>query len=213
MLISDTRIDDLDNLVNCHKSAFPKSLSSLLGEKYIKKMLEWYITSNRGVIFHIKKDNFIVGYCAGVITNFKNQLGASSSINQYTFNYILMSLLTKPWLLFHQDIKKKIPYILKAILIKFKITNKGVGSKYNKKAIFEPYLGLISIGVNSNYQGQGYGSTLLDEFESRAIKKYQVNKIILSVNNNNHQAIKSYLNNNWQVESVGKLNQTLIKKI
>ena len=52
-----TRPKDLINIVACHKSAFPGALSSKMGNAFILKMMEWYIESDRGILFHLENEN------------------------------------------------------------------------------------------------------------------------------------------------------------
>ena len=67
-----TTKEDLTNIVTCHKSAFPEALSSKMGDTFVLKMMEWYIESDRGFLFHLKnEDNEIIGYCGGIITKEK----------------------------------------------------------------------------------------------------------------------------------------------
>ena len=104
-----TTTKDLINIVACHKSAFPDALSSKMGNAFILKMMEWYIKSDRGVLFHLENENNeIIGYCGGIITKQKGLHGAVTSISQYSFNTLILSFLTRPWLIFHpENIKKK----------------------------------------------------------------------------------------------------------
>ena len=107
-----TTPQDLINIVACHKSAFPDALSSQMGNNFILKMMEWYIKSDRGVLFHVENENNeIIGYCGGIITKQKGLHGAVTSISQYSFNTFLLSYLIRPWLLFHPENIKKIAYI------------------------------------------------------------------------------------------------------
>ena len=92
-----TTTRDLKNIVECHKSAFPNALSSKMGNTFISKMMEWYITSDRGILFHIEnKNKEIIGYCGGIITKQKGLHGAVTSISQYSFNTFLISYLIRP---------------------------------------------------------------------------------------------------------------------
>ena len=85
-----TTPQDLINIVACHKSAFPDALSSQMGNNFILKMMEWYIKSDRGVLFHVENENNeIIGYCGGIITKQKGLHGA------VTVSYTHLTLPTK----------------------------------------------------------------------------------------------------------------------
>lgn len=201
-----TKSKDLTNIVKCHKSAFPNALSSQMGTPFILKMMEWYVTSKRGVLFHIEnKNNEIIGYCGGIITKKKGLHGAVTSISQYSFNTFLLSFIVRPWLIFHPENFKKITLIKKNILLKFGLYK--TLETINKEE-FRPFMGLIVIGLKKEYQGKGIGSILLNEFESRAKNDIDIDKISLSVKPSNLNAIKSYSKNGWET---GKQTKTSIE--
>jgi ribosomal protein S18 acetylase RimI-like enzyme len=59
-------------------------------------------------------------------------------------------------------------------------------------------VGLVVIGVDPKYHGNGFGSLLLKEFERLAIEEYGINNLQLTVLANNAQAIRAYEKNGWQ---------------
>ena len=206
-----TRHKDLIKIVKCHKSAFPDALSSKMGNNFILKMMEWYVESDRGVLFHLEnKNNEIIGYCGGIITKEKGLHGAVTSIIQYSFNTFLFSYIKRPWLLFHPQNIKKITYIKKNILLKIGL-HKSVSTINNEE--FIPFMGLIVIGLKKEEQGKGYGSILLNEFEKRAIKTSDIEKISLSVKPENLNAIKSYSKNGWKTGKQTKISIQMYKLI
>lgn len=201
-----TTTRDLKNVMECHKSAFPNALSSKMGNNFVLKMIEWYVTSDRGVLFHLENDNNeIIGYCGGIITKQKGLHGAITSISQYSFNTFVISYLIRPWLIFHPENIKKIPYIKKNILLKIGLF-KHVDVADKKE--FIPFMGLVVIGLRKEDQGKGLGSILLNEFEKRALKNNDIKKILLSVKPDNLNAIKSYFKNGWKI---GKQTKTSIQ--
>lgn len=204
-----TTTRDLKNIVKCHKSAFPYALSSKMGNTFILKMMEWYIESDRGVLFHVEnKNKEIIGYCGGIITKQKGLHGAVTSISQYSFNTLLISYLKRPWLIFHPENIKKIPYIRKNIFIKLGL-NKP--EKKNKNNDFIPFMGLVVIGLRKDNQGKGIGEILLNEFEKRAKIINEVKKISLSVKPQNTNAIKAYSKNGWKIGEQTKMSIQMFK--
>lgn len=194
-IITTTR--DLKNIVECHKSAFPNALSSKMGNTFISKMMEWYITSDRGILFHIEnKNKEIIGYCGGIITKQKGLHGAVTSISQYSFNTFLISYLIRPWLIFHPENIKKITYIQRNIIVKLGL-NKP--EEINKIEDFIPFMGLVVIGLRKDNQGKGIGGILLNEFENIAKNNNEIKKISLSVKLQNINAIKAYSKNGWKI--------------
>ena len=214
MKIQKSQLSDLPEIVRCHKDAFPDALSSKQGTPFISKMMEWYITSDRGVLFHVCDDKGeMAGYCGGIVTQKPGLLGAVSSISQYAFNDFLKSYLRKPWLFLHPENLKKLPYILKNLLIKFGLKNKVQPVSSKKNADFQAFMGLVVIGVKNKYHGKGYGSILLQEFERLAREDGAIQRIQLSVKASNSKAIKSYLRNGWQVSKQDDQTKQLIKEL
>jgi hypothetical protein len=211
MICTTTKYKDLINIVKCHKSAFPNALSSKMGNTFISKMMEWYIESDRGVLFHIEnKNNEIIGYCGGIITKNKSLHGAVTSISQYSFNTFLLSYLKKPWLIFHPENIKKTSYIQRNIIIKLGL-NKP--EKINKNEDFIPFMGLVVIGLRKDNQGKGIGGILLNEFEKRAKEIYKVKKISLSVKLQNINAMRAYSKNGWKIGEQTKKTTQMFKFI
>lgn len=214
MKIQKSQLSDLPEIVGCHKDAFPDALSSKQGTPFISKMMEWYITSDRGVLFHVCDDQgAMAGYCGGIITRKPGLLGAVSSISQYAFSDFLKSYLRKPWLFFHPENLKKFPYIVKNLLIKVGLKNKVQLVSSEKNADFQPFMGLVVIGVKNKYHGKGYGSILLQEFERIAKEDGGIKRIQLSVKASNSKAIKSYMRNGWQVSKQDNQTKQLMKKL
>jgi ribosomal protein S18 acetylase RimI-like enzyme len=200
MEIKLAKMSDIFEISKCQQKAFPKSLSSKLGLKFIQKMISWYILDERGILFFISDENNIVlGYCGGIITKNAKETGAATLITQFGFNLFLGSLIKKPWLIFHTELLAKTPFLFRNILVKLGFsTFKKIG-KINVEE-FKPRWGLVVIGVNPDFGGLGIGTKLLLEFEHMA-RLDQVNEITLSVKRTNKNAITVYEKNNWKIYS------------
>ena len=212
MKLQKSQLSDLPEIVACHKDAFPDALSTKQGSPFISKMMEWYITSDRGVLYHVIDDKGeMAGYCGGIITRKPGLLGAVSSISQYAFKDFLKSYMHKPWLLFHPENLKKIPYIVRNLLIKFGLKKKVRQVSAKEVKDFKAFMGLVVIGVKNKYHGKGYGSILLQEFERRARIDPEIKKIQLSVKATNEKAINAYIRNGWEISHSEKHTKQLIK--
>ena len=211
MEIKISIVSDLDQIALCHKAAFPDSLSSKLGSKFRKKMLSWYILDERGVLFHVKENNEVVGYCGGVITKLPGLPGAASSITQFSFNLFIRSFLLRPWLIVHPENINRISFFIKNVLVKLKV-KKAVSLAQSKQENFQTFWGLVVIGVLPKFHGKGFGSVLLQEFE-RLARLDKVDKISLSVKSDNIKAMNSYIANGWQINNTNIDSLNLIKKL
>jgi hypothetical protein len=67
MEIRLSNLSVLEQIAQCHKAAFPESLSSKSGCTFRMKLLSWYIIDERGILFHVLENDMIVGCCRGVI--------------------------------------------------------------------------------------------------------------------------------------------------
>lgn len=201
MNIANSSEKDLKNLACCHRSAFPKSLSSKLGLNYCMKMLSWYIEDNRGELFHLEESGKILGYCGCIKITMPGKYGSATSIFQYSFKVLIISLIIRPWLICHPEVIRRLPFIWRNIKIKLGLTKSNYKLKNDSYSDnFMPSMGLVVIGVLPEFQGKGYGSLLLQEFEKRAREK-GFRQVHLSVKKDNKQAISVYLKNGWKIGS------------
>lgn len=207
-----SRIEDLDKLAKCHKKAFPSALASMQGKRFTSKMLEWYIVSERGILFHIEEQGEIVGYCGGIIRKKAGFPGAFTSITQYAYSEFVKAFLRKPWLVFHHDNRNKREAIMRNLKLRLGLKKAPVNLPEAKHTEFKPSWGLVVIGVIPEMQGKGYGSLLIKEFEKLA-KLDGVDLVGLSVKASNIQAIKSYKRNGWIEENKENNSLSMYKKI
>lgn len=196
--IINSKKSDLEKIAECHRSAFPDSLSTKMGQKYLKKMIEWYLTDEKRFLFHIEENGKCAGYCGGMIHDGTQPSGSASGMIQYSFNDAVLAIIFRPWLLFHKEVISKYSLIKKNIRNRFIMKKKSVIKVYNDKpkVLPVPSVGLVVIGVSKEFQGKGFGSVLLQEFENRS-KEMNFNLINLTVRNDNDKAIKAYERNGW----------------
>lgn len=194
-------IEDIPRLARCHRVAFPKTLSTAMGQHYVEKMLEWYLVDDRAFIFLLEENGQCVGYCGGLKFDGTNPVGSASSMIQHSFNAAAKAILIRPWLLVHSEFVAKYRLALKNIWRRLMRNEQpSVSSSKTQMDIVEPHAGLVVIGVDPAYQGKGYGSKLLQEFEAVARElDFQILK--LTVKSTNAKAIKSYQRNGWHTIS------------
>jgi hypothetical protein len=190
-----SNMNDLGGLTKCHKESFPNALSTKLGDRFIKKMLSWYILDARGLLFHIKYHDQYFGYCGGILIKQPGLPGAATSITQHSFKSFIFSFISKPWLIWHPENLKRIKFIKKNILTWLGV-KKNINSPVTNNGNFEATMGLVVIGVPTYLQSKGYGSAMLKEFE-RIAKENGFKKIALSVKLTNIKAINTYKKNKW----------------
>ena len=209
-MIEKSTYEDLNNIAHCHRDAFPQSFSTKLGHVYCMKMFEWYLSTDKTFLFHLTIDNQIVGYCGGKVERALGS-GSTSAMIQYSFNQAILSIITKPWLLFNKTMISNYYIIYKNILVKLGFKKKsGATKRLSKDTSIS--IGLVVIGVSRSYQRLGYGSKLLFEFEKKS-KEYGAEKINLTVLPSNTNAIMSYEKNGWLVNKQTNKKTTMYKNI
>src|SRR5690606_2287980 len=196
---------DLDRIADCHILTFQESLSAAMGRRYVRKMFEWYLSTDKAFLFLLEDNDLCIGYCGGIVVDGSLSHGSASSMAQYTFNQAVWSLLMRPWLFFSREFREKYWLVLRNIYYKLlKIFGRKDVRSVKQSDVFEPHMGLVVIGVRKSHQGKGLGTQLLHEFE-RITKEKGIRKMTLTVSTANAQAIKAYTKTGWSVSSV-KLN-------
>jgi len=94
----------------------------------------------------------------------------------------------------------KYKLILKNIKRRFSGNKKPGGDlkKKKNKELTEKEMGLVVIGVSSDFHGKGIGSVLLKEFEKKTAGM-GIDKMGLAVRRVNEKALKSYQRNGWEI--------------
>ncbi len=188
---------NLPGISKCHRKAFPTSLTSMLGPTYTAKTLEWYLTAPNKFLFHLEEEGQVVGYCGGFV-RMGEPYGSSSGMTQYAFREGLKALLLRPWLVFHPRIRGNFKFIFRNIRYRFFPPQPvaGPSATQTRETPKEKTAGLVVIGVDPAFQGKGYGSLLLQEFERRA-REMGCTRMGLTVEKDNLQAIRAYTRNGW----------------
>jgi GNAT superfamily N-acetyltransferase len=204
----------LPQVARCHREAFGDSLASALGRTYVCHMLSWYLSSPKTFIFHVADENNIcTGYCGGMVSDGTLNTGSASGMAQYTFWRGIWAFLTHPWVVFHPEVRAKLPLLWKNLLMKLGLRPRVHFSPEKKKEMArDPHVGLVVIGVDPKFQGRGIGSLLLQEFERRAAL-LGIPKMQLTVRSDNAQAIRVYERNGWVREREAEGSLSMVKRI
>ena len=200
LVIKKSSLLDIPKISKCHINAFNNSLSSILGFKYVNKMLDWYFTNKNTSLFHIEDANGnCIAYCGLLINRGNLRLGSTSSIIQHTLWTGLSILLLKPWLLMNKKIIKEYSLLFKNIFIYLKLNSTGY-KKTSQITNWEsfPKLGLIAIAVDKNYQGKGVGKLLLNHIYNFGLVN-NLKSVYLTVAASNLQAISLYIKNGYEI--------------
>jgi ribosomal protein S18 acetylase RimI-like enzyme len=214
MTIKSATHQDLPEIAECHASAFPHSLSTAMGKKYLKQMLSWYLATDKTFLFFLEEQDQVVGYCGGMIVETNQRMGSASSMAQHSFNEAVKAFLSRPWLVFHKEVISKYRFILKNFAKRWRksTANSQREKSGNSVVAGERYAALVVIGVRKNLQGAGYGSRLLAAFEQQSMSR-GLSKMLLTVRSDNAQAIKSYEKNGWVKTEANRKSTTMRKSV
>ncbi len=210
-VIKNANHEDLDMIARCHRSAFPGSLSSAMGQSYVKRMLSWYLTEKSAFLFFLVRHDTCIGYCGGMVVDGKAPIGSASGMTQHSFDQGLLALGTRPWLFFHPEFVSKYRFALKNLVRRIQRVFGELPPK-NFATPHEPHVGLVVIGVLPVEQGKGYGSQLLSYFEDRAQARGYKN-LMLTVLSENFQAIRAYQKSGWSIKEVQGKSTTMVKRL
>lgn len=196
-IIHNSSQTDLRRVAHCHRAAFPDTLASAMGMSYVEHMLSWYLSTEKTFLYHLDENGRCLGYCGGMVIDGTLPTGSASGMAQHSFHAAIRAFALRPWLLFHPEVRAKWPLLWKNILMKLGLRSRVHAPEQKTKQRQDPHVGLVVIGVDPAYQGKGYGSLLLQEFERRAVEDYSIHKLQLTVKADNEQAIRAYERNGW----------------
>lgn len=204
---------DLLKIATCHIAAFPDSFSSKLGVNFVSNMMKWYLSSSNKFLFFIEAEKMVIGYCGGHLLDGKDGYGAASGMTQFGFNAAFAALIKRPWLVFHEDLRKRYSFIFRNIIRKFKLKkDKPLMSATMHFANQPLTAGLVVIGVNPNLQQKGIGTVLQLEFERKSLSM-GAKRLTLSVRIQNERAIKSYIKNGYVISSTNETSHIMTKDL
>lgn len=201
MKVEKFNSDQLDAVVDLHMWAFKDHLNVLLGKRYIKAFLHWFIQKEGAVnITGIGDDGMVAGYIVGA------PWGYQKMMNKDLLAVAATEMIKRPWIFFHKKIWQSVWLRMKTMLgmNKFIETTR---EKYSGNMI-----SLVGIGVSSQAMGTGIASLMMEEFISQARKK-NYDYARLSVYASNSRARKFYEKMGWMPEETGNPVMGYYKKL
>jgi ribosomal protein S18 acetylase RimI-like enzyme len=204
---------DLYKIAKCHIAAFPKSVTSLLGEKVVASMLQWYLSAPNKFLFYVEENGKVTGYCGGFLMDGSDAYGSGSGMTQFGFNQAAGAFALKPWLLLHPEVRNKYKFILTNVARKLGLKKEQPMAVTQPKPKNEPLTaGLVVIGVVPNLQQKGLGTLLQQEFERKAIEM-GAKRLSLSVRKQNEKAIRSYTRNGYVKRDENETSFIMVKEL
>lgn len=204
---------DLYKIAKCHIAAFPKSVTSLLGEKVVASMLQWYLSAPNKFLFYVEENGKVTGYCGGFLMDGSDAYGSGSGMTQFGFNQAAGAFASRPWLLLHPEVRNKYKFILTNVFRKLGLKKEQPMAVTQPKPKNEPLTaGLVVIGVVPNLQQKGLGTLLQQEFERKSIEM-GAKRLSLSVRKQNEKAIRSYNRNGYVKRDENETSFIMVKEL
>ena len=178
-------------VVECHIDVFPNSLYNKFGKEFLIETFSWYlINPDKRKLLSFERENIVCGFLTMRATEDKD------NFYRYIFPIFLQSIFRHPKAIINKKFFRK-------IFSQFIPNNNLVKESSSME--------LVSLGVRKQNRSEGIATNLLNEFE-RISKLYSYNKLVLSVRENNSNAIDFYLNHGWAISNRPVDNYLILKK-
>ena len=179
----------LEQVVDCHLNVFPDSLYNKFGKRFLVKTFSWYLRNPmKRKLLSFEKNNIVCGFLTMRMTDDKD------SYYRYILPTFINSIIMFPKAILD---KKFLSLILSPIITK------------NNSIVNSATMELVSLGVRKQNRNEGIATKLISEFER--ISKLSLSKtLILSVKEDNKNAIDFYFNHGWRIKHSHKYNANYV---
>ena len=179
----------LEQVVDCHLNVFPDSLYNKFGKRFLVKTFSWYLRNPmKRKLLSFEKNNIVCGFLTMRMTDDKD------SYYRYIFPTLIHSIIMFPKAILD---KKFLSLRLSPIITK------------NNSIVDSATMELVSLGVRIQNRNEGIATKLISEFER--ISKLSLSKtLILSVKEDNKNAIDFYFNHGWRLSHSHKRNANYV---
>ena len=178
-------------VVECHIDVFPNSLYNKFGKEFLIETFSWYlINPDKRKLLSFERGKIVCGFLTMRATEDKD------NFFRYIFPIFLQSIFQHPKAIINKKFFRK-------IFSQIIPSNNSVKESSSME--------LVSLGVRKQNRNEGIATNLLNEFE-RISKLYSYNKLVLSVRENNSNAIDFYLNHGWTISNRPMANYLILRK-
>lgn len=179
----------LEQVADCHLNVFPDSLYNKFGKRFLVKTFSWYLRNPmKRKLLSFEKNNIVCGFLTMRMTDDKD------SYYRYILPTFINSIIMFPKAILD---KKFLSLILSPIITK------------NNSIVDSATMELVSLGVRIQNRNEGIATKLISEFER--ISKLSLSRtLILSVKEDNKNAIDFYFNHGWRINHSHKYNSNYV---
>lgn len=190
---------DLSAVADVHQQIFVDNFLSHLGNRFLELFYAEFIDTSNNY-------GFVAIYDDQIVASLLGTTDSNALFNRfYSSHWLRLSRIVAQRTLTNSYVRQhafqRIPHIRRAILSVFRITSKTPSAHNAGADTGSPRISarLLSIGILSEYRGQGIAERLVEYFVERLAEKGE-KWIGLSVDTNNSRAIAFYEKNGWQRE-------------
>jgi ribosomal protein S18 acetylase RimI-like enzyme len=174
-----------------HAAAFPKSALSQLGKPVVTRYYQWQLTGPHQVSAVGAWDQHqLLGFYVG--GTFRGALEGFLRMNR---SVLALAVLRRPWLIVTNSLFRERLLLASKILTK-KLRRKRTPTKPKTTIQRDLAFGILAIAVDPAFQGRGVGQGLMTDAEQTA-RERKFPKMTLTVDVDNHQAIRFYERIGW----------------
>ena len=179
----------LEQVVDCHLNVFPDSLYNKFGKGFLVKTFSWYLRNPvKRKLLSFEKNNIVCGFLTMRMTDDKD------SYYRYILPTFIHAIIMFPKAILDKNF---LSLILSPIITK------------NNSIVASSTMELVSLGVRKQNRNEGIATKLISEFE-RISKLSLYKTLILSVKEDNKNAIDFYFNHGWRVSHSHKRNANYV---
>ena len=184
--------EDLNEITAIHQSAFPESMLNKLGSKAIFRFYKSIFEGPHDIVpLGAWLEEKLIGYSfAGIWDQVERRFVKANLL------FLTALVCFRPWLIVYFNFRNRLKLGLRLLKQPKVLTRQ-------KPTLYEKMFGIQSIAVIPKLQGYGIGKRLMVETEKAALKRGH-NLIMLTVHNDNLQAIRFYEKMGWEKRQDGK---------
>jgi len=187
VLIRAIEFNDLTKVAQVHIRAFPESAITALGSEAARRYYEWQLTGPHDcAALGAFIDDTLLGFCfCGVFH------GALSGFLRKNRNYLMLRVLTHPWLAVNPLFQDRIVQSARILMRRRKAPASGALPKISPDSF-----GILSIAVDPQQWGYGVGKQLMQQAEQIGLTR-KFSEMTLTVSPQNTRAIAFYEGMGW----------------
>jgi len=177
---------DLEAIKEVHLQAFPESGLTRLGREAVRRYYHWQLDGpHESISLGVMVEGELAGFLIGGVFN-----GAMGGFLAKNRRYLIVRVITHPWILLYRPVRKQIILRVPALFQKKK--EESVKPTPVKKRSYA----VLSIGISPEFRRLGIGRMLMDAM-IEAGRARDFSDFHLTVAQDNHTAISFYENLGW----------------